>query len=53
VADHPSTVYPGQGWSFWQYTGTGAIPGIPGKVDINAFRGSPADWARWLAARRQ
>jgi len=53
VADHPSNVYPGQDWAFWQYTGTGSIPGIPGKVDINAFRGSPADWARWLAARRQ
>lgn len=53
VADHPSNVYPGQDWVFWQYTGTGSIPGIPGKVDINAFRGSPADWSRWLAARRQ
>lgn len=53
VIDHPSAVYPGQGWSFWQYTGTGTITGIPGKVDINAYRGSPADWAGWLARRRQ
>jgi lysozyme len=53
VADHPSNVYPGQDWVFWQYTGTGSIPGIPGKVDINAFRGSPAAWAQWLTARRQ
>ena len=53
VADHPSNVYPGQRWSFWQYTGTGLIEGIPGKVDINAFHGSPGQWADWLARRRQ
>ena len=53
VADHPSSVYPGADWTFWQYTGTGLIAGIPGKVDINAFRGSPAAWAGWLQARRQ
>ena len=47
VADHPSAIYPGQSWSFWQYTGTGVVPGIPGGVDINAFRGSPAEWARF------
>jgi lysozyme len=53
VADHPSTVYPGQPWRFWQYTGTGRIPGIEGPVDINVFRGSPRDWAEWLTARRR
>lgn len=53
VADHPSSVYPGQAWTFWQHTGTGIIQGIPGKVDINAFRGNPGDWAGWLARRRQ
>lgn len=47
VADHPSTVYPGQRWTFWQYTGTGQVPGIRGPVDINTFAGSVADWTRW------
>lgn len=53
VVDHPSTVYPGQSWTFWQYTGTGLINGIAGPVDINVFRGSPGQWAEWLSARRQ
>ena len=53
TAGHPSTVYPGQRWTFWQYTGTGLIPGIAGQVDINTFAGSPSNWARWLTARRQ
>jgi len=47
VAGHPSKVYPGQQWTFWQYTGTGHVPGIRGPVDINVFAGSVADWARW------
>jgi lysozyme len=47
VAGHPSTVYPGQRWTFWQYTGTGLVPGIRGPVDINFFAGSVADWTRW------
>ncbi|WP_108485204.1 GH25 family lysozyme [Oceaniglobus ichthyenteri] len=51
VADHPSKVYPGARWTFWQYSGTGLVPGIQGKVDLNTFVGSPADWQAWLAAR--
>ncbi len=47
VAGHPSKVYPGARWTFWQYTGTGLIPGIPGEVDINVFRGSHSDWVAW------
>jgi hypothetical protein len=47
VAGHPSTVYPGQRWTFWQYTGTGLVPGIHGPVDINVFAGSVVDWKRW------
>ena len=27
-------------WAFWQYTKSGAIPGIRGKVDINCFNGN-------------
>ena len=51
VADHPHGVYDGTAWSFWQYTSTGLIPGVQGKVDINVFAGSKAAWADWLARR--
>jgi lysozyme len=53
VAGHPSKVYPGQGWTFWQYSGTGLVPGITGKADLNVFAGPPEAWAAWLARRRQ
>lgn len=48
TAAHPSERYPHERWTFWQYTGTGKIPGIEGKADINVFRGSEADWKKWL-----
>lgn len=51
VADHPRVRYPGQRWAFWQYTGTGIVPGIQGNVDLNAFAGTRSDWARWLQTR--
>jgi len=47
VAGHPREVYPGQSWTFWQYTGTGAVPGVKGPVDINVFRGQPETWRDW------
>lgn len=53
VADHPSVRYPGERWTFWQYTGTGVVPGVKGQSDINAFAGDEAAWAGWLAARVQ
>ncbi|MEM8537895.1 MAG: GH25 family lysozyme [Pseudomonadota bacterium] len=43
--------YPGQRWSFWQYTGTGIVPGVAGDVDINVFAGSQSQWRRWLKRR--
>jgi lysozyme len=52
VADHPGQVYEGRAWRFWQYTSTGVVPGIAGKVDINVFGGSEAVWRDWLAARQ-
>jgi lysozyme len=51
VADHPSNIYPGQPWTFWQYSSTGGVAGIRGNTDLNAFAGSKSDWAAWLAAR--
>ena len=53
VAGHPAEVYPGQAWTFWQYTSTGGIPGIAGNADINVFAGSAQGWAEWLAIRAQ
>ncbi len=48
TAAHPSDRYPGQHWLFWQYSGTGTVPGLDGAVDLNAFAGTRAEWARWL-----
>ena len=47
VAGHPVEVYPGAEWTFWQYTGTGQVPGIDGPVDLNVYRGSTSSWKRW------
>jgi lysozyme len=51
VADHPSNVYPKRKWAFWQYSGTGNIPGIKGNADMNVFAGSPAAFRKWVASR--
>ena len=53
VSDHPSERYPDERWTFWQYTGTGVVPGVNGRVDLNAFAGTPAEWGRWVGQRRQ
>jgi len=52
TAKTPSEAYPGQRWRFWQYSGTGLVPGFLNEVDLNLFNGSAADWAAWLSARR-
>lgn len=31
----PKNVLPWQDWSIWQYSSTGAVPGIPNPVDLN------------------
>jgi lysozyme len=48
---HPAVRYGSRNWTFWQYRSDGAVPGIPGNVDQNAFRGSHAEWQKWLAAQ--
>jgi lysozyme len=53
TAGHPSDVYPGASWTFWQYSGTGRVPGIAGPVDLNAFAGSEGTWRNWLQRRTQ
>jgi lysozyme len=49
VAQHPSKVYPGRKWVFWQYSGSGLSHGVDGRIDLNAFHGSEAEWRRWLS----
>ncbi|MBE1284346.1 MAG: glycoside hydrolase [Rhodobacteraceae bacterium] len=53
TARTPKQVYPGQNWQFWQYSGTGTVPGIAGEVDLNVFGGSKRQWKRWLASRQK
>jgi lysozyme len=53
TAGHPSETYPGARWVFWQYSGTGRVPGIGGNVDLNVFAGSVGSWRAWLARRMQ
>lgn len=50
VADHPAFVYPDRKWLFWQYTGTGVMPGISTNTDINVFYGDKKTWQAWLKA---
>lgn len=51
VAAHPSKVYPGRKWVFWQYSGSGLSHGVEGRIDLNVFNGSEEDWHNWVAAR--
>lgn len=53
VKAEPKFIYGSRRWTFWQYTGTGKVPGIEGQVDINAYRGSRRDWNKWLVANRR
>ena len=50
VAGHPDEKYSGHPFTFWQYTGTGVVPGVAGKADINVFNGSESAWKKWLKA---
>ena len=55
VAAEPEDIYRERGWSFWQFTTTGKVPGVDGKVDRNSYNGTLADWDRvlkWLQAGR-
>ncbi len=48
VAEHPSKVYPGRDWLFWQYSGTGLSSAVSGNIDLNAFHGDESQWWRWV-----
>lgn len=51
VAGHPDDKYARHPWVFWQYTGTGVVPGIEGNADINVFNGNARAWRQWLEAQ--
>jgi GH25 family lysozyme M1 (1,4-beta-N-acetylmuramidase) len=36
----PAGGWGGNGWTFWQYTSDGAVPGITGRVDLNRYKGT-------------
>ncbi len=35
----PGGSWGGQGWTFWQYSNQGSVPGISGRVDLDRFNG--------------
>ncbi|MDW6020319.1 GH25 family lysozyme [Mesorhizobium sp. BAC0120] len=53
VAAHPSKLYPGRKWLFWQYSGSGLSHGVQGKIDLNVFHGTEAQWHAWANRRGQ
>jgi GH25 family lysozyme M1 (1,4-beta-N-acetylmuramidase) len=36
----PGGAWGGNGWTFWQYTSDGSVPGISGRVDLNRYNGT-------------
>lgn len=48
VAAEPQDKYADRRWTFWQFTTTGKVPGVAGKVDRNVYGGNDADWDRVL-----
>ncbi len=36
----PGGAWGGDGWTFWQYTSDGSVPGISGRVDLNRYNGT-------------
>ncbi len=34
----PASNWAGEGWTFWQYTSSGTVPGISGNVDLDRYR---------------
>lgn len=47
VAAKPHKIFKGRKWLFWQWTGTGKVNGIRGKVDRNKFSGTHQEWLDW------
>ena len=36
----PANNWGGHGWTFWQYTSDGVVPGIAGRVDLDRYNGA-------------
>jgi GH25 family lysozyme M1 (1,4-beta-N-acetylmuramidase) len=36
----PAANWGGNGWTFWQYTSSGTVPGITGNVDLDRYNGT-------------
>jgi lysozyme len=49
VAAHPTKIYPGRKWVFWQYSGSGLSHGVRGQIDLNVFHGSEDAWRAWVS----
>jgi lysozyme len=45
--DHAAPTLPG--WTLWQYSFNGLVPGIPNMVDLDVFSGGPAELAALAA----
>ena len=39
----PGSNWGGRSWTFWQYSDSGSVPGISGRVDVNLYRFSSFD----------
>ncbi|MFA6153615.1 GH25 family lysozyme [Mesorhizobium sp.] len=52
VAQHPSKVYPGRKWLFWQYSGSGLSHGVTGRIDLNVFHGDERQWRAWAGGQQ-
>jgi GH25 family lysozyme M1 (1,4-beta-N-acetylmuramidase) len=39
----PAANWGGSGWTFWQYTSDGSVPGIQGRVDLDRYRYADLD----------
>ena len=40
IASNPCVPTPWQAWEFWQYSSSGSVAGIDGRVDINMYNGT-------------
>lgn len=48
TAAEPHMRYSSRGWTFWQWTQTGTMPGVRGEVDRNVFYGGEDEWTMFL-----
>jgi GH25 family lysozyme M1 (1,4-beta-N-acetylmuramidase) len=44
----PAANWDGNGWTFWQYTNFGSVPGVSGRVDLDRYKGSTFDRALFI-----